>query len=285
MTINLKLHTTPQITIEHLLNLEDGIRLIVPFDDHTLHSELVGGVKWGDIVSSNSKTFEVGGLCFVTISLKATILPNNQICLESDFGKTISIDDNPKVNISRVSGESIINGHLQYCFTITKGVMRSETISFIEKEFPERRWEDVYGECIFLEAQEKPENNSIQTLKDNWEKWGNHDIEFSNYFPLLNQQKEKLKKVYGWSTNTLRSINTAIRKITEVRNPSSHQNIDDSVIMKTDSTIEAMKTIIKGYEKSMGSEEVERRCRQLEEKKCLIESIKEEMNIKTNKEI
>ena len=110
----------------------------------------------------------------------------------------------------------------------------------------------------------------IQALKDNWEQWSNHDVEFSNYFILISQLKDRLKKRYGWSSNTLSKINNAIRKIENARNSSNHQNLNDDILQSTDSTIEAMKTLIKGFEKSVGSAEVERRCQQLEEKRKTI---------------
>lgn len=39
-----------------------------------------------------------------------------------------------------------------------------------------------------------------------------------------------------------------------------------------------MKTIIKGFERALGTSEVERRCEQLEERRKIIESIKERIN-------
>ena len=195
----------------------------------------------------------------------------------------IWITPNPEEKvIDCISGYSFINEHLQFCFILTKEIMRRETIAFLQKEFPEKSWEDVYGECITLEAQAKPDKPFIQALKDNWEQWGNHYIEFSNYFILISQLKDRLKKRYGWSSNTLSKINNAIRKIENARNSSNHQNLNDDILQSTDSTIEAMKTLIKGFEKSMGSTEVERRCQQLEERKSLIDSIKEKMNINKN---
>jgi hypothetical protein len=280
MTDSIKLYTTPTITIEQLLGVQGGVQIMVPLDQQTLNNEFVKGIKWKEVVEDIIlPTLSVGKLLFGVLSIKATSQQENKILLEINGGykKLLSLSDeeNTKELVTRVSGESAINGNLQYCFTITKGIMRNVTIAFLENEFPDRDWEDVYGECISIEAYNKPDNNSIQVLKDNWEKWGNHDIEFSNYFPLINQLKEKLRIRFGWSSNKLREINTAIRIITEVRNPSSHQNLNEQVLKKTSSTIEAMKTIIKGFERALGTSEVERRCEQLEERRKIIESIKE----------
>ena len=280
MTINL--HTTPSITIEQLLDIQGGIQIIIPYDETTLNSELVEGVKWKDIVSGDSNLLlSTGNLSYEVLLLKATLQQSDKVLLEFNNGYNVLLDlsnNNSKELVTRVSGESAINGNLQYCFTITKGVMRNETIAFLEEEYPGRSWEDVYGECIMLEAQIKPESNSIQILKDNWEKWGNHDIEFSNYHIFLNQQKENLKRRFGWSTNRLREINNSIRIIKEIRDPSSHQNLNDKVLTRIDSTIEAMKTIIMGFEKILGDNEVIRRCEQLEERRKIIQSIKERIN-------
>lgn len=292
MTDYIKLHTTPSISIKQLLALQGGVQIMIPLDEQTLNSEMVNKIRWHEVVDGDMlPTINVGKLSLKALILKATIHQNNIILLRANNGKEILIGSDSKgmtvgmtddYCLTRISGYSSINEHLQFCFTLTKEVMRTETIAFLRDEFPDRIWYDVYGECIINEALAKPDNIFIQTLKDNWEQWGNYDVEFSNYFILINQLKDRLKKRYGWSSNLLSKINSATKKVKDVRNPSSHQNLNDDVLQSTDSTIEAMKTIIKGYEKSMGSVEVERRCRQLEEKRCLIESIKKEMNIKTN---
>lgn len=289
MPNNFKLHTTPEITIEHLLKLEGGIQVMVPLNEVTLNSELINGIKWHEVVDSIfSPTITAGDLQFKTITIKASIQPDGKAKLQLNNGKELFIDSSLKgqttefsddIFMTRISGYSTINEYLQFCFTLTKEVMRKETIAFLEEEFPNRNWEDVYGECITLEAQAKPDNTSIQALKSNWDTWGHHDIEFSNYFILLNQQKEKVKKRYGWSTNTLRSIDTAVKKITNARNSSSHQNLNEEELQRTEKTIGNMQTLIRGFIESMGVEEVERRCQQLEEKKQIIESLKKQIQL------
>ena len=289
MPNNFKLHTTPEITIEHLLKLEGGIQVMVPLNEVTLNSELINGIKWHEVVDSIfSPTITAGDLQFKTITIKASIQPDGKAILQLNNGKELFIDSSLKgqttefsddIFMTRISGYSTINENLQFCFTLTKEVMRKETIAFLEEEFPNRSWEDVYGECITLEAQAKPDNTSIQALKSNWDSWGHHDIEFSNYFILLNQQKERVKKRYGWSTNTLRSIDTAVKKITNARNASSHQNLNEEELQITEKTIGNMQTLIRGFMKSMGAEEVERRCQQLEEKKQIIESLKKQIQL------
>lgn len=292
MTDYIKLHTTPSISIKQLLALQGGVQIMVPLDEQTLNSELVNEIRWHEVVDGDMlPTITVGKLSLKALIMKASIHQDNTIILRSNNGKEILIDSDSKGKtaemsddhcLTRISGYSSINEHLQFCFTLTKEVMRTETIAFLRDEFPDRNWYDVYGECITHEAQAKPDNAFIQSLKDNWEQWGNYDVEFSNYFILINQLKDRLKKRYGWSSNLLSKINSATKKVKDVRNPSSHQNLNDDVLQSTDNTIEAMKTIIKGYEKSLGSEEVKRRCWQLEEKKCLINLIKEKMDNKNN---
>jgi len=290
MPNNFKLHTTPEITIEHLLKLEGGIQVMVPLNEVTLNSELINGIKWHEVVDSIfSPTITAGDLQFKTITIKASIQPDGKAILQLNNGKELFIDSSLKgqttefsddIFMTRISGYSTINENLQFCFTLTKEVMRKETIAFLEEEFPNRSWEDVYGECITNEALKKPEKPAIQALKNNWDNGGgHHDVEFSNYFTLLNQQKDKLKKRYGWSSNMLQTIDNAVKNITTSRNSSSHQNLNEKELQRTGKTIGYMQTLIRGFIESMGVEEVERRCQQLEEKKQIIESLKKQIQL------
>ncbi len=287
MPNGLELNTTPKITTEQLLNLEGGIQIMVPLNEGTLNSELTKDIKWNEMVSGDlSPTITIGGILFKALILKASIQPDGRVKLQSNNGNEFVINSASKEQtkdnlddkcLTRISGYSLINEKLQFCFTLTKEVLRTETSAFLKEEFPERSWDDVYGECITLEAQAKPDNASIQALKSNWDSWGHRDIEFSNYYILLKYLKDELKKKYGWSSKTLREIDTAVGRITSARNSSSHQNLDDKVLQNTDRTINYMKTLIKGFEKTMGSAEVVRRCRQLEEKRISIENLKAQL--------
>lgn len=277
---NLKIHTSPAIGLKQLLDFKNGIAVVVPLDEITLGSKLVCNIKWKDVVGTSAAScFNIGQLKFQKINLSLSELADGRLILNIDNSKSCEIlhAESPKVEevgMSETSTNATINGKLQFCFTLIKSDLRTQTINFFEDLFPEKNWEDVYGESLKAEAEKKKDNKALQELCRNWEEWENHDVEFSNFYIIINQHKNALKGRFGWSTNSIRRVNDAIRKIAEVRNPSSHQNLDEETLSKTDDTIRAMETVIKSFSQTMGEQKVNQRLEQFEEARLSINKLK-----------